>query len=770
MKTTANWKHQLIIIAFWALVILLTLGIGVSGGFFFAYMRDLPNLTSLEDYRTNLITTVYSDRDEAFASFYEEKRIPMPLEKIPRDLINGIVAVEDAQFYKHHGINFRGIGRAFLANLRAGGVVEGGSSITQQLAKVFFLTPERSASRKIKEALLAIEIEKRFSKDKILELYCNQIYFGHGAYGVEAAAQTYFRKTVTKLNLAECAMLAGLPRAPNYYSPIMDKERAFRRRAHVLTRMMEADFIAKKEAIKATQEPFDEKYFSRFRAFAPYFIEHVRQYLEEKYGTYAIYHGGLRVYTTINLEMQKAAEDAILRGLREIDKTRGYRGRRTAQPPRFRDPRKGRFLIPRPQVGDILQAMVDTVGSSGLEVVVGNYRGKVPIEKMAWANIKDPHGQFEPGQVIKVSVLAIDDQKKALALSLEQDPEIETAFLALDPRTGAIKAMIGGYDFSRSHFNRALQAKRQPGSAFKPFIYAAAFDIGLTPATSIDDSPVTYHTYINGGLTDWSPQNYDGKYRGPITLREALENSINVATVRLIERVGVDRVIEIAHQMGIKSELRREYALALGVSEVSLIEMVSAYGVLANRGLRLEPFGIRKVTDKDGKTLEEHYPESQQVMREETAYTTVEVMKGVIERGTAARARVIERPLAGKTGTTQDSTDAWFIGFSPSLVAGIWIGYDTPRSLGPRVSSANLALPVWINFMRKAIAGSPIEDFAAPGTNGLSPETDEPSHSPEGQGSTKEGEHPSPIQEGKETEAHSQSPPPFQAPQTPSKP
>jgi penicillin-binding protein 1A len=341
---------------------------------------------------------------------------------------------------------------------------------------------------------------------------------------------------------------------------------------------------------------------------------------------------------------------------------------------------------------------------------------------MAWARIKAPSDSFKPGETIKVQVLSIDDKNKSLTLGLEQEPEIEAAFLTLDPHTGEIKTMIGGYDFARSNFNRATQAKRQPGSAFKPFIYATAFDMGISPSSMIDDSPVTYQAVINGKLTDWSPQNYDGQFRGPITLQEALAHSVNVATVKLIERVGVHRVIELAQQMGIRSELRPEYALALGVSEVTLLEMVSAYGVLANRGVRQEPFAICKVTDKDGKILEEHFPESQQVIREETAYATVEAMKGVVEHGTATGASALGRPLAGKTGTTQDSTDAWFIGFTPSLVAGVWIGYDTHRSLGPRATSATLALPIWINFMGRVLPGMPVEDFTPPASEQLAPD------------------------------------------------
>ena len=724
-----HWKRQAIVTAFWTFLILLTVGIGIAAGTFLAFMRDLPDLSSLDKYRTPLVTNLYSDDDEVFASFSEQKRIPIPLHKIPQDLKNAIIAVEDAQFYQHRGLNLRGIGRAFLANLRVGRVVEGGSSITQQLAKVYFLTPERNISRKIKEVMLAIEIEKRFSKDKILEMYCNHVYFGHGAYGVEAAAQTYFRKPASKLTLAECAMLAGLPRAPTNYSPIVDRERASRRRAHVLTRMMEEGFISQDQAAKAAAEPFNEKYFARFRTVAPYFVEYVRQYLEAKYGSYAIYHGGLQVYTTLSLPIQKAAEEAISRGLREIDKARGYRAKAVVVTSNPTESTKRKALIYRPSVGDILDATIAQSSPAALEVTIGQYRGRVPLEKMAWANIKDPQDYFKPGQRIKVQVLSIDDHRKTLMLGLEQEPEIEAAFLAVDPRSGAIKAMIGGYDFARSRFNRAVQAKRQPGSAFKPIIYATAFDTGLSPSSVVEDSPVTYRTVINGRLADWTPQNYDGKYRGPITLREALEHSVNVATIKLLERVGVNRVIEMARQLGIKSELRPEYALALGVSEVSLMEMVTAFGVLANRGIKCEPFAIRKITDKDGRVLEEHFPEGQQVIREEVAYTTVEVMKGVVERGTAARARSLGRPLAGKTGTTQEATDAWFIGFTPSVVAGLWIGYDTPRSLGSRVTASTLALPIWIQIMRKALVYYPVEDFAPPRRDELPP--DRPQHIPD---------------------------------------
>ncbi len=697
----------------WSFLVLMAVSLGVAGGLFAAYLRDLPTLDALEEYQPSLVTTLYSDQDEPFATFYEQKRMWVPLDKMPRHLINGIIAVEDAQFYQHRGINFRGIARALLANIRALRPVEGGSSITQQLAKLLFLTPEKSLSRKVKEALLAIEIERHYPKDKILELYLNQVYFGHGAYGVESAAQTYFKKSVDRLNLSEAATLVGLPRAPNYYSPITDRERAMRRRDHVLTRMLERGFITSEQAAQASSVSFDESLFARTRNLAPYFVEHIRQNLEEKYGTYGVYHGGLKVYTTLSVAMQRSADEALIEGLREIDKARGFRplSHRTsaASGPGKVSPA---YLIPK--AGEILSGTVTKILPNAIAVQVGEFRGEVVFDKTPWLDASQPDQRFRVGMDVKVQVLSVDRRRKALELSLEQDPVIEGAFLALDPRDGGIKAMVGGYDFERSKFNRALQARRQPGSAFKPFVYAAAFDRGFTPSTIIEDSPVRYPIIVDGKRIQWSPANYDRKFRGATTLRYGLEHSINVIAVKLIERVGVDPVIALAHEMGIESNLRREYALALGVSEVTLAEMVSAFGVLAHHGIRFTPYAIRHVMDNKGAILEEYVPESRPVMREETAFILTNVLKGVVERGTGSRARALGRPIAAKTGTTQEATDAWFIGYSPSLVAGVWLGYDTKRSLGPHESSATLAVPIWTRFMQRVLKDVPLEDFPVP--------------------------------------------------------
>ncbi|CBE68896.1 MAG: PBP1A family penicillin-binding protein [Candidatus Methylomirabilis oxygeniifera] len=696
-----------------SILLLMAISLGVLGGLFVTYLRDLPTLEALEEYQPSLVTTLYSDHDEPFATLFEQKRFWIPLDTIPRHLINGVIAVEDAQFYQHRGINFRGIARALLVNLRALRPAEGGSSITQQLAKLLLLTPEKHLSRKIKEAVLAIEIEKRYSKEKILELYLNQVYFGHGAYGVESAAHTYFKKPVDQLNLAEAATLAGLPRAPNYYSPIADKERAIRRRNHVLTRMAEEGFITKQQAASALAVTFNEFPFEKTRNLGPYFVEYIRQQLEERYGTYAVYHGGLKVYTTLNVGAQRSAETALLEGLREIDKARGFRA------PRIRSSsaavtRKGALSYLIPKAGETLSATVTKILPKAVTVQVGGYQGDIALDKVPWLDSSQPRQQLQPGMELKVQVLRVNTRTKMLDLSLEQDPEIEGAFLAIDPGDGGIKAMIGGYDFERSKFNRAVQARRQPGSAFKPFVYAAAFDRGLTPSTIINDAPVSYPILADGKRIEWSPDNYDRKFRGPTTLRYGLEHSINVVAVKLIERIGVDSVIELARNLGIESTLRREYALALGVSEVTLSELVSAFGVFAHSGIRFLPYGIRKVTDNKGALLEEYIPVGQQTMREETAFTVTSVLAGVVERGTGSRARVLGRPVAGKTGTTQAATDAWFIGYTPHLVAGVWVGYDTKRSLGPHESAATLAVPIWTRFMQRAVQDTPTEEFPVP--------------------------------------------------------
>lgn len=708
--TRGVWGRRLVLAGLWGLLILFVAGLGGGAGLFVGFLRDLPSLDALENYQPSVATTLYTDQDEPFASFYEQRRILLPLAKIPLQLRQAVLAVEDSRFYEHRGLSPRAIARAMIMNLLSRRKSQGGSTITQQLARVLFLTPEKSFTRKIKEALLAVEIEKHYSKDKILELYFNQVYFGHGAYGVEAAAQTYFKKSVGELNLAETAMLAGLPSSPNRFSPILDPVRARRRRDHVLNRMVDRKVITRAQADEASRTPFDETLFTRGRTIAPYFVEYVRQSLEESYGAYTLYNSGLKVYTTLNLKMQRAAEEALVGGIRDLDKARGYRPMQEGT----RGAARARIGPYTPRTGEILPGTVLSVKAKSLEVQLGRYRGEIPLESMQWTKLTSLAKAFREGDVVLVRVLSVDEQRKRASLALEQDPELEGALVALDPRTGGIKAMIGGYDFEKSKFNRAVQARRQPGSAFKPFVYATAFDRGLTPSTIIEDSPITFYFRAGGNVVEWSPENYDRRFHGPMTLRRALENSVNVVTVKLIDLVGVDPVVRMAQQMGIESELRPETALALGVSEVTPLELVSAYGVIANEGIRAEPFAVRRVTDNQGRTLQEHVVEPREAMRPETAYVLTNVMKGVIQRGTGIRARVLKRPLAGKTGTSSDATDVWFVGFTPDLVAGVWIGYDLKRSLGSEETGSRLALPIWIAFMQKALASLPRDDFPVP--------------------------------------------------------
>ncbi len=588
--------------------------------------KDLPQLDKLEIFQPGEPSILYSDRDEPFASLSPEFRIFVPLSQVPKLVREAILDTEDAQFYKHGAISLKGMARAAIRNLTSAKVREGGSTITQQLAKSLFLSSERTLTRKLKEIQLAQQIEALYSKDKILEMYLNTIYFGGGAYGIEAAARTYFGKSVGQLTLAEAAVLGGLPKAPSLYSPFNDLKRAKERRDYVLTRMEKEGHVTAAQAKAAKRMPIVLAPLFKDRGVAPFFVDYVRRELEPKYGQAMLAKGGLKIYTTLDLEMQRAATDAIRRGLAEIEK----------------------------------------------------------------------------GQVTK--------QKTG-------DPEqglLQGAMVALDPKTGQILGMVGGRDYARSSFNRAIQARRQPGSAFKPFVYAAAFEHGFTPASVTDDDPVSYAIPQNGRMVEWKPENFDHQFRGPVTLRRALEESINVPTVRLIEAVGIEPVISLAHRMGITSDLRREYALALGVSEVNLLELTSAYGVLANEGIRVPPSGVRRVTTSTGGILETHEVAGERVLPEEVAFLVTNVLEGAVERGTAKRAKVPGRSVSAKTGTSQDAADLWLLGYTPRLVTGLWVGYDQPHSLGSHESAGRLVAPIWADFMRQALTQVPQETAPIP--------------------------------------------------------
>jgi penicillin-binding protein 1A len=606
---------------------------------------------ALEEYAPSLGTKVYADDDELLTEFQAERRIFVPLQQIPKTLRNAMIAIEDARFYSHFGVDLRGIGRAAYANFRHGRVVEGGSTITQQLAKVLFLTPDRRFSRKVKEALLAIELEKRYSKDRLLELYLNQIYLGHGTYGVEAAARLYFGKSVQELALPEVALLAALPRSPGSYSPFEHPEPAQKRRAVVLARMVEHGYIAEADARRANRAPLGLVAPERRRGSGQYFLEYLQQSLEARFGSDLLYKGGLSVYTTLSPVLQRTAEQALRDGLQAV-----------------------------------AQRQAPRVAARG---------GKAP----GAAPAAPPEG----------------------------------AVVVMEAATGYVKALVGGSDFARSEFNRAINARRQPGSAFKPFVYLAALEAGRRPDDLVDDSPVRY---ARGPGKPWEPENYDGKFRGIITLQQALEESVNVPTVKLLETVGVERVIDAARRLGIQSPLPTDLTLALGSGDVTLAELTAAYAALANGGVRMEPTAVRHVTDSQGRLVEENIPQGREAVSPAVAATLTQMLRGVVERGTGTTARVLGRPLAGKTGTTNDFSNAWFLGYAPGLAAGVWVGHDRVRSLGHDETGARAALPIWIAVMREALRDRPVEDFpGAPGSGGAVPvRIEPPSRPPAGAG------------------------------------
>ncbi len=629
-------------------------------------------------------------------------------------------------------------------------MVQGGSTITQQVAKSLLLTPERSFERKFKEAILAYRIENRLSKEEILYLYLNQIFLGHGAYGIQAAAENYFAKNVDQLTLAECSLLAGLPRAPSRYSPYHNLQAAKDRQKYVLGRMVEEQYIGQAQADAAFRETLIIRpRRNQHRQDAAFFTEQVRRDLESRYGRDLLYRGGLEVHTSVNFAQQVAAQRAVRDNLREYDKRHGYRGPLGA----FDETAEARFLAEQgeafikepPAADDLVEAVVTGSNSREILVRLGSQQGRIARKESAWAGSLQvpPRGATAAGNVkgtgssrlpvgsrILVRILEIPPQEP-WPLTLEQDPEVQGALLALDPHTGLIKAMVGGYDFRRSQFNRVLQARRQPGSAMKPLIYAAALDKGFTPATVVLDEPLTFHfRQPDGTLKEWSPQNYSREFDGPMTVRRALAKSNNIATIRILQEIGVPYAAEYAHQLGLQSPLDENLTLALGSSAVTPLELATAYATLVNGGIRVTPTYITRIRDRHGKILEsidpadfpagpqagQHLAERPRtrIISAETAYLITTLMESVIQEGTGARAKALGRPVAGKTGTTNDLRDAWFVGSTPQLLALTWVGYDQERSLGRFETGGYAALPAWLNFMQKALAGAPPLSFPVP--------------------------------------------------------
>ncbi len=714
-------RRLIIIIAF------LSILLGISAGGYVAYSMGIPSIEEIKQYKPSGGTKIYADDDVLIGELKAEKGNFVPLNNIPASIINSVVAVEDSRFWKHKGIDYVAIARAFIKDIIHVGLKEGGSTITQQLAKVVFLTPEKTIQRKIREAALAIKIEKNLDKKEILELYLNKIYFGHGAYGVEMASQIYFGKPVKDITLSEAALIAGLIKAPSLYSPFNDLGRAIERQHVVLSRMVEEGYLKKSEMEKALKQPV---YLSSTRKGLEannYFIEYVRKYLEDKYGIETVYKGNLRVYTTLDRKAQVAAARAVQQGLRDLDKRRGWRGpidhRKDFHVEREMRTRELSAIVST-SPGDMSTGLVLKVHDKEAIIKVRGIIGKLSLEDAKWASkVIDPKTRtskflknfilpliLKPGDIVKVSIRSI--QGNHIRLLLEQEPEAEGALVAIDQETGFIRAMIGGYDFVKSDFNRVVYARRQPGSAFKPIIYAAALDHGFTPASIITDEPVTYP---GGPKGDWSPENADHKFYGPTTLREALTYSRNVVTVRLVDAVGINNVLDFARTIGIQGEMPRNLTLALGSLSVTPMELALCYSVFANGGMKIKPIAIKYITDANGSVMESNEPEAEEVISPTTAFLITSMMEDVVRHGTGWRAKSLGRPVAGKTGTTNEYRDAWFVGYSTELTAAVWVGFDDTTPLGALETGARAASPIWVQFMNNVLTGPPEEFMVAEG-------------------------------------------------------
>jgi penicillin-binding protein 1A len=685
----------------------LSIALGSTAGVLFVYNSDLPQVNSLEDYHPSLITKVHADDGQVIGSFALEHRIIVTYDEIPQVVRDAITSVEDQNFFTHWGIDFYGITRAALKDLMAGRFVEGGSTLTQQLSKNLFLTPERTPRRKIQEAMLAIQIERRYRKEEILTMYCNLHFMGHGQYGFAAAAEYYFGKELKDLNIEEAAMLAAIPRSPPNYSPILHPDRALLRRNYAIDRMVAEKKITVAQGEEAKSHPIKIADKKRPDELAPYFVEELRRYLEKKYGTTAVHEGGLEVYSTLNVEQQKAANTAVHAGLRDYDKRKGWRGAdRNLLADGVKDLSSYElkdWKIPV-RTNDTVPGVVLAVNKNGSAAVrIGNYQALLVPQDFAWTQKKQASEILNVGDVALFQIRSMNPAEKKVEVTLEQKPKVQGSFLAIQPSTGEIKAMVGGDDFDESKFNRATQALRQTGSSFKPFVYTAAVDNGLRPDDTILDAPVSFGTY--------TPGNYDGKYEGVINIRRALGDSRNIPAVKTLAKLGVHNLIPYVRRFGITSKIDPVLPIALGAADVTLIEMVSAYSTFPNDGVRVLPQMIRRVTDSEGNVLEENLPELRDVISAETARIMVDLMQEPIRQGTATKAKELKRPVAGKTGTTNDFTDAWFIGYTPSLVAGAWIGFDEKISLGDKETGGKDALPIWMDFIRAVYKDKPPEEF-----------------------------------------------------------
>jgi penicillin-binding protein 1A len=682
--------------------LLVTVLLGILLGLILVYQKGFPQIKNLEDINPVVMTTVYDDQNIPIKDFAIEKRVIVKDVDIPPMLKKALIAAEDNQFYSHWGINFRGGIRA-IGGLLLRKKWGGGSSITQQLARGLFLTPGFSISRKLQEMLLAIQIEKKYTKDQILTFYCNKIFFGGSIYGIEAAARYYFGKSVKEINLAEAALMAGIVPNPNgIYSVFKRPDNVLRRRNYILMKMLLLRFITSQEYQEALTVKLPSKAADAgSESLADYFTEDARKYLETKYGDNLLYKGGLKVFTTLNGEMQKWAENALREGLRSLDKRRGWRSREKLFNLLENKLNLNTYQLPAwenatIEPNQIIEGVVMEIEKTKVSVRLAGFKGEMPLAAAQWTK-KTLARLFKVGDVALFRIVALDKTRMRLELSLEQEPDVDGALLAVDNKSGEIKAMVGGYAFQKSKFNRAIQALRQTGSTFKPIIYTAALEHGFSAASIIQDEPFSYVDEWTGTL--WEPSNHKSDYIGPITFRRALEQSRNVVTARILQAITPQVGVDYAKKFGISSALKPYMSLALGAFEVTLKEMVEAFTVFPNYGFRVNSYFIRSIRDLNNNIIEENLPERKQVIEKETAFVMNYLLQGVVKSGTGWRARSLPAPVGGKTGTTNDFTDAWFIGFTPTLTVGVWVGFDQKKSLGEEMTGGVAASPIFVKFM-----------------------------------------------------------------------
>jgi penicillin-binding protein 1A len=701
----------------------------------------LPDYQQLAKYNPPVVTRLYAADGKLLGEYAKEHRLFVPISSIPKSLINAFLAAEDKNFYEHPGIDLKGITRALIQNIiniQANRALVGGSTITQQVVKNFLLSNEKSLDRKIKEAILSFRISKAYSKDRILELYLNQIYLGAGSYGVASAALNYFNRSIDELSLEEAAFIAALPKAPSNYDPRRNYKRAKSRRDWVISRMEEIGFITKEEAKAAQDTPITLRTRDKTEiANADFFAEAVRRELAEKYGYEILYSGGLTVRTTLDPKLQIIAENAFRNGLIQYDKRRGYRGPMSHLENTDDWSNKLAELLEKNNITPWKLAIVLAIEQSQVLIgVEGDKKGVIQLQDLSWtkSDLKHPSQIMEIGDVIAVELNQTQNKKNYY--SLRQIPAVNGGLVVIEPHTGRILAMVGGYQYRNSEFNRVNQAKRQPGSAFKPFVYLAALENGFTPASIVVDGPVEFSQ--GPGLPMWRPKNYTGDFLGPTTLRRGVEKSRNAMTVRLAQLIGIKKIIEVTKRFNINSNPQRNLSVVLGAEETTLLNLTNAYAMLVNGGKRIAPSMIERIQDYNGKTIYKRdqrncedciinsatdifslmAPELEDsretIVDPQIAYQMVSIFEGVVQRGTAQRAKKLNKTIGGKTGTTNESRDLWFIGFSPDLVVGTYIGFDTPKSLGKRETGSSGALPIFIEFMQEALKNKSNIPFRVP--------------------------------------------------------